>query len=245
MKPTRKIKEIDPTVGRNIRLLRLKRGMTITDLANATDSDVGNISRLERAKQGYSDELLRKIADTLSVSVATLFSPDLPYIDASQNSDIKSTRLKPMEWEENEHDQDEFIEIPLLDIEFSAGVGRYELVDNSNFSLVFRRHFLHKKGVSINSAKLVRVSGTSMEPRLYDGDVVGIDTDDTRIRDGKAYGIRHGDLLRIKFLIEQPDGGIIIRSMNREEFPDEILKRDDRNNNLLILGKVFWSSSSW
>ncbi|MOA47150.1 HTH-type transcriptional regulator PrtR [compost metagenome] len=84
-----------------------------------------------------------------------------------------------------------------------------------------------------------------MEPRLSDGDVVGINTDDTRIRDGKAYGIRHGDLLRVKYLIEQPGGGVIILSMNREEFQDENLTYQQRREQLVVLGRVFWSSSTW
>ena len=61
-------------VGDNIRRLRKARGWTILELANRIDSDVGNISRLERGKQGYSDEMLRKIAQALGCSVADLFS---------------------------------------------------------------------------------------------------------------------------------------------------------------------------
>ena len=71
--------------------------------------------------------------------------------------------------------------------------------------------------MAVNAARIIRISGSSMEPRLQDGDVVGINTDDTRIREGKTYAIRHGNLLRVKVLIEQPDGGVIIR-LNREEY---------------------------
>ncbi|MCP1065413.1 hypothetical protein M5G07_07100 [Serratia symbiotica] len=46
---------------------------------------------------------------------------------------------------------------------------------------------------------------------------MGINTDDTRIREGKTYVIRrHGNLLRVKILIEQPNGGVTIRSLNRK-----------------------------
>ncbi|MFV9039653.1 S24 family peptidase [Serratia fonticola] len=238
-------KEVDPTVGRNIRHLRLKRGLNISELANAIDSDVGNISRLERAKQGYSDEMIRKIADFFGVPVGLLFKSDLPFEQSSSDSDVQPTRLKATIWEDGDQDIEEFVEIPLIDVQFSAGSGCVELIEKEEFALIFRRHYLHKLGVSTSAAKLVRVIGTSMEPKLSDGDVVGINTDDTRIRDGKAYGIRHGDLLRVKFLIEQPDGGVIIRSMNREEFGDEKLTQQEKNDQLVILGRVFWSSSTW
>jgi SOS-response transcriptional repressor LexA len=61
------------SVGKNIRRLRQARGWKILELANRIDSDVGNISRLERGKQGYSDEMLGKIAKALGCSVAELF----------------------------------------------------------------------------------------------------------------------------------------------------------------------------
>uniref|UniRef100_UPI003CEF93EB S24 family peptidase n=1 Tax=Serratia bockelmannii TaxID=2703793 RepID=UPI003CEF93EB len=78
------------------------------------------------------------------------------------------------------------VEIPLIDVHFSSGDGSVEIVEKEEFALSFRRYSLHKLGVSISAAKLVRGIGISMEPRLSDGDVVGINTDDTRIRDGKA-----------------------------------------------------------
>lgn len=238
-------KEVDPTVGRNIRHLRIKKGLNISDLANAVESDVGNISRLERAKQGYSDEMIRKIADFFAVPVGDLFNPDLPFEQSSSDSDIQPTRLRPAVWEDEVQDTEEFVEIPLIDVNFSAGNGCVELIEKEEFALVFRRYYLHKLGVSPTSAKLVRVVGNSMEPKLSDGDVVGINTSDVKIRDGKAYGIRHGDLLRVKYLIEQPDGGVIIRSMNREEFGDERLTHKQRQEQLVVLGRVFWSSSTW
>ena len=98
--------------------------------------------------------------------------------------------------------------------------------------------------MAVNAARIIRISGSSMEPRLQDGDVVGINTDDTRIREGKTYAIRHGNLLRVKVLIEQPDGGVIIRSLNREEYRDEHLSYQQRKEQLVVLGRVFWSSSS-
>lgn len=61
------------SVGENIRRLRQARGWKILELANRIDSDVGNISRLERGKQGYSDEMLAKIAKALGCTVAELF----------------------------------------------------------------------------------------------------------------------------------------------------------------------------
>lgn len=51
--------------------------MTILELATQVGSDVGNLSRLERGLQGYSQDALEKIAAALGVQVATLFSEEV------------------------------------------------------------------------------------------------------------------------------------------------------------------------
>lgn len=142
-------------------------------------------------------------------------------------------------------DDDELVELPLLDVRFSAGDGTYDMVEKAASTFTFRRQFLHEMGVSTSAAKLVKISGSSMEPRLQDGDIVGINTDDTRIREGKTYAIRHGNLLRVKVLIEHPDGGVTIRSLNKDEYGDEHLSYQQRKDQLVVLGRVFWSSSAW
>lgn len=61
------------TIGKTIRLLRKRRGLTLNQLATLIESDPGNLSRLERDQQGYSDQIISKIASALQVPVAALF----------------------------------------------------------------------------------------------------------------------------------------------------------------------------
>jgi len=61
------------SIGNTIRKLRKEKGLTLNQLAIQIDSDVGNLSRLERGMQGYSDQTLSKIAAALNVPVAALF----------------------------------------------------------------------------------------------------------------------------------------------------------------------------
>lgn len=68
-------------MGTNIRMLRKKRGLTLNQLANEIGSDVGNLSRVERGLQGYSDQIISKIAGALSVPPAALFAEDEHQID--------------------------------------------------------------------------------------------------------------------------------------------------------------------
>lgn len=63
--------------------------MTILELATATDSDVGNISRLERNIQGYSEKVIVKIAAALNVPVSELFE------DADSGLDVNVSNPRP------------------------------------------------------------------------------------------------------------------------------------------------------
>lgn len=72
--------------GGNIRKRRKAKGWTVAELAIRVGSDVGNISRLERGKQGYSDDLLQRIAAELDCSKFDLFAED----DAGGNVELVS-----------------------------------------------------------------------------------------------------------------------------------------------------------
>lgn len=163
-----------------------------------------------------------------------------------EGSNIRESSLTATVWEDmdHHHGKDEFVEIPLLNVSLAAGDGSCEVEESSEFALVFRRYYLKKMGVPESAARLVRVTGRSMEPTLNDGDVVGVNTQDTSIRDGKTYAICQADLLRVKTLIALPDS-IIIRSINRPEYPDEVVSREEFQRNVRVIGKVFWSSHSW
>ena len=60
-------------LGENIRFLRKSQNMTLQQLASITDSDAGNLSRIERGELGISEAMLHKIAQALNASPAKLF----------------------------------------------------------------------------------------------------------------------------------------------------------------------------
>lgn len=162
-----------------------------------------------------------------------------------EGSNIRESSLSAAVWEDMDlGGKDEFVEIPLLNVSLAAGDGSCEVEESSEFALVFRRSYLKKRGVPESAARLVRVTGRSMEPTLNDGDVVGVNTQETSIRDGKTYAICQADLLRVKTLIALPDS-VIIRSINRAEYPDEVVSREDFIREVRVIGQVFWSSHSW
>ena len=57
-------------IGQRIREARKAKKLTLEDLANQVGTDTGNLSRLERGKQGASGVLLKKILGVLDLEVS-------------------------------------------------------------------------------------------------------------------------------------------------------------------------------
>ncbi len=141
-------------------------------------------------------------------------------------------------------DEDE-VEVPFfMEVELAAGIGSEYNIERRGPKLRFSKSTLRRCGVETEAAACVKVSGNSMEPRLFDGDVVGVNTFDTKVVDGKVYAINHDGLLRVKRLYRIPGNGLRINSINSDEHPDE--KYFGRElEQIKVIGKVFWHTSIW
>lgn len=153
--------------------------------------------------------------------------------------------LGPIEvWDDETPLDDDEVEIPLLkEIELSAGSGCTAVQHHSRSKLRFGKMTLRRQGIDPENAICVTVSGHSMEPVLPNGSTVGVDQGRKDIKDGDIYALRHNDHLRVKMLYRLPAGGIRMRSFNRDEYPDEEYTPEKiRNEEIVVLGRVFWYS---
>lgn len=228
---------ISERIKQRMQALGMKRA---AELVKATGVSKGSVSQWLSDSSAPTGPNLLKLAKVLGVHPDWLLTGEGP-----EPNGVES-KLTPVEWESTDQDVAEFTKVPVIDIHLSAGNGfEPALVEEEIYNLPFRRYTLNKKGVSPSNAKVVRVVGSSMSPVLCDNDVVGIDISKTKVVDGDTYAIRDGDLLRVKILIERPDGGLLIRSFNRDDYPDEILTKEQRQERVTILGRVWWSSKLW
>lgn len=62
------------SLGQALRQLRKQKGLTLAELADRTDSYVGNLSRIERNVAKPSLDLLYRIAEALGFTMADIFS---------------------------------------------------------------------------------------------------------------------------------------------------------------------------
>lgn len=139
-------------LGAEIRRRRKALKMTLEELALQIGRDNGNLSRLERGKQGYSDDLLRKIAQAFGCTVADLFA------GAEQDSNIVQVPLGTRR-------------IPLISSvqagTMTEAVDPYALGDAAEWMLTDLE-------LSQNAFAL-RIKGDSMLPEFRESDTVIID----------------------------------------------------------------------
>lgn len=96
----------------------------------------------------------------------------------------------------------DLVAVPRVKFKLSAGVSGFAIeAENGNGKPVFfRKDWFKSKGYKPAKLFSVRVCGASMEPALWDGDLVVINTDDTTPKDGEAFAMNYEGELVIKRL---------------------------------------------
>ncbi|HEJ9488074.1 S24 family peptidase [Proteus vulgaris] len=181
-------------IGTRIRELRKKKGLTILQLATAINSDVGNISRLERNIQGYTENTLVKIAEALGVSVADLFTENSP-----------------------EPDEIKFIgKVPsgMVQVRGEAFLG----VDGAVDMIEAHNGWLKIYSDDVDAYGL-KVKGDSMWPRIQSGEFVVVEPN-TNVRSGDEVFVRtvEGHNM-IKIFNKTRDGDYQFTSINNSHKP--------------------------
>lgn len=208
-------------------------GMRPVDLSTAIGITRAAVSSLTSGRtKAPTPENLYAIADALGVSPRWL---------ATGRGDIHGSKeglIKPTVWtDRSELAGDDVVFVPMLSVELAAGDGA-SIEEYVKTTMPFARHTLRTYGVKEECAFFVEVAGDSMEPRLHDGNHVLVDTSIKTPREGQAFAIRDGEMLRVKYLIPLPNRGIRIRSENRGDYPDEDLSAEEFAERVEIIGQV-------
>jgi phage repressor protein C with HTH and peptisase S24 domain len=234
------------TLGRRIARKREQTGLNQSELARRLSVSPQAVQKWESEVSTPRGRRLEEIASALSTTVGFLVTGE----DHSQKTSPKPNAeyLGPMDlWDDDTPLEDDEVYVPFLkEVELSAGTGRTAVEESCQKRLRFGKLTLRKQNVQPSEAVCVTVSGNSMEPVLPDSSTVGVDRGAVNIIDGKMYALVHAGQLRVKMLYRLPGGGVRMRSYNREEHPDEEYSAQDMiDKEIIVLGKVFWSSVLW
>jgi phage repressor protein C with HTH and peptisase S24 domain len=142
----------------------------------------------------------------------------------------------------------DFDPIPRYDVFLAAGDGALNDNNTPVEHLAFSKAWLKRMNVEPGMAALLSVRGESMQPTLFDGDLVLVDRNRFTVQSGKIYAFVDGDDgARVKRLRLFGNAGLVIQSDNHSsEFEDEERSGQEMQNVLdNIIGEVLWSGHTW
>lgn len=132
--------------------------------------------------------------------------------------------------------------IPQYDVRGACGDGALNDHVEVTGGLAFKRDWLRRMGAKPQHLFVIYATGSSMEPYIFEGDVVLFDSADTIPRDRQVYAIRRPDgSISIKRMAQQISGNWLIRSDNPDKarYPDEEVSPASMHD-VPIIGRVIW-----
>lgn len=140
--------------------------------------------------------------------------------------------------EENSYDTShgEWVDVPRLNVEASAGPGAAAGAEAAFDAFRFSRKWLREQGLEPGQLSAIRVVGDSMEPLLREGDEVLVDRAPRPFRDG-VYVVRLDDNILVKRVASQGSGRLSLLSQNLAYPPIQVAGDD-----VELVGRVVWKS---
>ena len=132
--------------------------------------------------------------------------------------------------------QAEWVELPRLPLDASAGPGALGAAEVPFDAFRFSRRWLREQGLEPAALSSIRVLGDSMDPLLRDGDEILVDCAPRPFREG-VHVVRLGEALHVKLLQAVPPDRLRLSSHNAAYEPVEVAMSD-----VDVVGRVVWKS---
>lgn len=176
--------------------------------------------------------------------LAANYKPLLPQSIKVEKASPHYGMTDVISWEHPEDlPQDQYTMIPRYEAEVSAGNGstiHWHQVEKDQ-GQAFRNSFFTENGFKPNDLKAIYARGDSMEPRIYDGDSITIDTSKSDVVNEKLYVLRIEDEIFVKKLRKRPGGGLEIISLNPAYAPMNL--NAEETQYIEVIGRVVQISS--
>lgn len=132
----------------------------------------------------------------------------------------------------------DFSLIPFYDVEASAGHGALVDQEQKISEMAFRKDWLKLKGLDAAHCVLIKARGDSMEPTLYDGDLLLVDTRFDAIKDDSIYILQADSHLIVKRVQLSLDGTLDIISDN-PRYDKQIISAEN-SKDIKVIGRLRW-----
>lgn len=128
----------------------------------------------------------------------------------------------------------DWVDVPRLPLEASAGPGAFGAEEIPFDAFRFSRRWLREQGLDPAMLSAIRVMGDSMDPLLRDGDEILVDRTPRPFREG-VHVVRLGEALHVKLIQAVPPDRLRLISKNAAYEPVEVAMAD-----VDVVGRVVW-----
>ena len=216
--------------GENISTLRASMGLSRAAIAEALGVKPDKVKHIETGFQRADHEFVAVLRKKFGVDLNTIFD-DAPAAGEHTTTDASSAIFS------------KYVQIPRYSVQASAGHGALVHDEDGSGSYAFNRKFLDRRGLKQDRLAVISVKGDSMEPELYDGDLILLDMAETVPRDSRIYAVRYNADLFVKRVMELPGNRIQLLSTNANYPPITVDAAD--LGGIQIIGRVVNSTHEW
>jgi phage repressor protein C with HTH and peptisase S24 domain len=226
-------------LGQRLKESRKRVRLTQSAVADAVGISQSTYQELESGKSKKSAHLTQ-IALVLGVNPNWLANgQDAPSSDTLTPQILENTTIHLLN---NPHNNEGRILVDVVNIKFledldgSIAFDFSEVVDK----IPFYETFFKKRGVNPDDVRLAYAPNDAQEPYVHAGDLIGIDTSDTDVKDGNYYAIYfEGELMLMQIFKKQ--GGLLILSNTNPLYKDRDKIVDTSNTkSFKVIGRQFW-----
>jgi phage repressor protein C with HTH and peptisase S24 domain len=202
-------------------------------LAKASGVPQPTVNRIlqRTGKKGPEADTVRKLAAACNVS--------FDWLNEGVGPKQRGQRIEAIH---DEEDQPDAVRVRKVTLRLSAGIAGFvvdQSIEDEN-PIFFRNNWLAQRGYKSDKLIAIRVKGPSMEPGLYEGDTVVINTADTEPKDGEVFAVNYEGEAVIKRLVRD-SGQWWLASDNPDQrrFP----RKECSGEACLIIGRVIHKQS--
>lgn len=230
------------TLSERMKQARIEAGLSQAELAKQLGAGQSTIASIENGRNQSSGRLV-EIAQLLQVNPSWLASGQGPRKAGADIDEVKASdqivvweNLADLPPDENRAWIDRY------DLMCSAGSGIVQWEIRQKRALPFTIDFFKAIGSKPEHCRLANARGNSMEPFLFDRDMIMIDISKTAVRDGNIYAVRFEEETLVKQLFKQAGGALMLHSYNAK-YPDRIVPASDETS-FQVIGQVIYRSGS-
>lgn len=196
----------------------------LTELAAQNGASLAALSRMIGRNSSYLQQFVskgspRKLEEEDRRKLAEFFGVAESELGASEEKSLSSG---------------DWVEVPRLSLEASAGPGAHAAQEMPFDAFRFSRRWLRERGFEAAHLSAIRVMGDSMVPLLRDGDEILVDRAPRPFREG-VHVVRLGEALHVKLLQAVPPDRMRLISKNDAYEPVEVAMAD-----VDVVGRVVW-----